>query len=217
MSLVGERFGRWFIESIGEPYIFPSKNSTKVRYNCLCDCGNSRLVREDTLLNGDSTSCGCFAKEKARERATIHGMSNHPLFQIWYDMLRRCYDTKRKDFVHYGGRGISVCENWKDKEIGMKKFVEDMYDSYKENLELDRIDVNGGYCKENCKWATRQEQVINRRHMGSSFDAKFITYDGETLCISQWAERVGLPYKVLVDHLGKLKWSVERALTTPKM
>lgn len=216
MSLIGERFGRWVVESEGEPYIAPNSNHTKVRYNCKCDCGSKKLVREDTLIKGESTSCGCYAKEQATKRLTTHGLGYHILYSTYIDMVRRCTDPRRKDYKHYGGRGISVCPDWLDKDTGLAQFITDMLPTYLDGLELDRIDVNGNYCKENCKWVTHREQVINRRSFGSVFDTKFITYMGKTLCISQWADETGIPYKVLIDRLGKLKWSVEKALTTPK-
>lgn len=89
-----------------------------------------------------------------------------------------------------------------------------MEDSYKIGLELDRTDVNGSYEKLNCRWVSRRSQVINRRPTGCNFDAKFITYADKTLCISEWAETLGMPAKVLIDRLGKLKWPIEKAFTT---
>lgn len=215
MSLVGRRFNRWVVKSVGVPYVFPKCGSTKTRYNCLCDCGSEKLIREDTLLNGNSQSCGCLAKELSSERAKTHGLSRHELYGVWHDMIRRCTEPSRKDYKHYGGRGISVCKEWSDPLTGLQKFIEDMYPTFSAELELDRIDVNGNYQKDNCRWATRRDQVINRRAFGNNFDTKLITYNNETLCISQWAEKVGLPSKVLVDRLGKLKWDIDKALKTP--
>lgn len=215
MSLVGKRFGRWLVESIGEPYIFPSTGHPKKRYNCICDCGKKKLVREDTLLGGESQSCGCLARELASDRAKTHGFSKHILYRTWFDMIRRCTFPDRKDYKHYGGRGISVCDEWLDMKTSVEKFIEDMFPSYIEGLELDRIDVNGNYCKENCRWADRRTQVINRRPTGKIFDTHILEFDGKALCLSQWEDETGINKYILSDRVTKLKWSVEKALTTP--
>lgn len=130
-------------------------------------------------------------------------------------MLRRCYDSSRKDFKHYGGRGITVTDRWKDKDDGFKNFVEDMYSSFVEGTEIDRADVNGNYCKENCRWVSHRLQVINRRPTGWQFDTHFVEFNGKNLCLSQWQDVTGIPRSVLSDRLGKLNWSVERTLTVP--
>lgn len=215
MSLVGERFGRWFVKELGEPYTFPSTNHSKIRYICKCDCGEEKLVREDSLLRGDSKSCGCLAKEKTKEAVTKHGLSRHKLYNVWNDMRRRCNDPSRKDYKHYGQRGITVCERWNDELNGLNAFLEDMSLPHENGLELDRIDVNGNYCKENCRWVDRRTQVINRRFIGNGFDAHLIEFNGEKLCISQWADKLGINKQVISDRLGKLNWDVERAFTTP--
>lgn len=202
----GETFGRWLVVS---------ETCKRRYYRCRCSCGNEKDIRVDSLLNGDSTSCGCFAAEKASERSSTHGLSRHKLYQTWYDMMRRCTRKSRKDYKYYGGRGIKLCERWSgDAAKGFKNFLEDMENSYKEGLELDRVDVNGDYCKDNCRWVDRRIQVINRRPTGSNFDTRFITYKGKTLCLSQWSEEVGISYRVLIDRLGKLGWSVEKAFNT---
>lgn len=203
----GSRFGRW--QTVGESFL---NEKFERRYNVKCDCGNTKHVRKGTLLNGESTSCGCLASENSVERSKTHGLSKHPLYQVWDGMKKRCYREGRKDYKHYGGRGIKMCEEWLG-EGGLVRFIEDMYPSFEEGLELDRINVNGNYEKENCQWVSRREQVINRRPTGTSFDTHYLTYNGETLCISQWADRVGIPPTMLSDRVSKLGWSVERALT----
>lgn len=213
MSIIGKRFGRWLVKSIGEPYVFPSTGHITKRYICECDCGSVKTVREDTLLCGDSTSCGCYAREQASLRKTTHGMSKHRLHDVYYSMMKRCNNQKAKDYKHYGGRGISVCEEWSDRLTGFKTFVDDMYGTFEEGLELDRIDVNGNYCKENCRWATRRTQVINRRKTGGIFDANILTFDGKSMCISEWSDHTGIHASVISDRITKLGWSIEKALT----
>lgn len=213
MINIGDKFGRWEVLSEGAPYHFPSTNHTALRFDCKCTCGKLKLVRASTLLSGQSTSCGCYAREQASVRVLTHGLSKHKLYGVWHGMIRRCTDGTRKDYKHYGGRGISVCARW-EGDAGLVNFILDMEPTFVEGLELERKDVNGNYEPSNCTWVTRQIQVINRRPMNNSFDAHFVTHDGETLCLSQWGEKLGIHNKVLSDRIAKLKWSTEKALTT---
>lgn len=213
--MIGMQFGRWKVICTALPCIRPSDSAELPRWKCECDCGTTKDVRQSSLLRGDSTSCGCLARELASARAKTHGLSGHPLAQRHFDMLRRCYDTSRKDYKHYGGRGISVCDRWKDGEKGLENFIEDMYPTYITGLEVDRIDVNGDYTKENCRWVDRRTQVINRRRTGKIFDTHLVEFEGKTLCLSQWEDVTGINRYILSDRLTKLKWSVEKALTTP--
>lgn len=185
-------------------------------YECLCSCGNIIHPRKDTLLNGQSTSCGCYAAERAGDRLRTHGLSRHPLADVHYGMIRRCYNPKRKDYIHYGGRGIAVCDSWKDASTGLESFIADMYPSFEPGLEIERKDNEGNYEPSNCKWATRSEQVLNRRFDANSIGVpNYISHDGKTLCLAQWERLTGIPSACLSDRLGKLGWSVEKALTSP--
>lgn len=210
LNMKGNIIGRWTVLESAAPYITPSTGSFRPRWVCKCECGKVKLVRESTLLNGQSKSCGCLAAEWAGDRLRTHGLSQTPLFGVWYGMVRRCTDSTRKDFKHYGGRGIEVCSRWES----IHNFIEDMESTYQSGLEIERINVNGNYEPSNCTWVDRRTQVINRRPMGTCFDTRFIEYDGKTLCLSQWADETGVPYRVLIDRLGKLNWSYEKAFTT---
>lgn len=148
-----------------------------------------------------------------KNKRVNHGLSNTRLYRIWYDMRRRCNNPKRKDYKHYGGRGIKVCKKWEDSFISFK---EDIGASYNEGLELDRIDTNGDYTPENCRWTTRREQVKNRRSNGSAFDTKIIEKDGLSLCQSEWADVFGLGKKSISDRMNKLGWDKDKALSGPK-
>ena len=205
---IGEKYGRWLVtdvERVGNYY----------RGVCQCDCGNIGSVRQDTLLNGQSTSCGCYSKEVVRKvNSKRGGITTHPLYQRWYDLNRRCYDTTRKDFHHYGGRGITVCDDWnKYNPNGFINFLKDMEDSYVEGLEIDRIDNDGNYCRENCKWSTRSEQVINSRNLVSNIGAAHWLNDGEeTLHLAAMAKKHNMSPRKLQDRVGKLGWTLEDAL-----
>lgn len=202
--LVGERFGRWVVVAV-------VREGDYVKAVCNCDCGTQgKLVRVNTLESGESGSCGCLASEMMRERSTTHGYSRHPLYQAHYDMLRRCYDSSRKDYPHYGGRGIVVCEDWKEPGgKGFENFLQDSKHFTGSGGEIDRRDVNGNYCPENCKWATRKEQTRNTRFN------HVIEYKGESKCLAEWSEILEIPYHMLQDRLVKLGWAVEKALTYP--
>lgn len=208
--------------SIGDVYgrltvVAPKDKGDAYRYyECICSCGNTIYPRKDTLTNGQSSSCGCYAAERAGDRLRTHGLSTHPLASIHYGMIRRCYNPERKDYIHYGGRGISVCDRWRDAETGLESFIADMYQSFEPGLEIERKDNDGNYCLDNCKWATRSEQVLNRRLDADSIGVpNYITYEGRTLCLAQWERVTGIPSACLSDRLGKLGWSVEKSLTFP--
>lgn len=179
----------------------------------LCDCGTIKETRVSSLVDGYTVSCGCHSKQVASERLKTHGLSKHPLYSVLCGMHSRCYDSGRKDYKHYGGRGITVCDRWSLDEAGINNFIEDMSGTYQKGLEIERVDVNGNYCPENCTWETRRAQVINRRPTGKGFDTHFITFNGETLCISQWADKVGIQSQIISDRINKLGWKIEDALT----
>lgn len=208
---IGEKYGRWLVldvERVGNYY----------RGICQCDCGNTGSIRQDTLLNGQSSSCGCYSKEVIRKISSKRGgVTTHPLYQRWYDMNRRCYDPTRKDFHHYGGRGITVCDAWnKCNPDGFINFIRDMEESYIEGLEIDRINNDGNYCKENCKWSTRSEQVINSRNIISNIGAVRWLNDGEeTLHLAAMAKKHGLDPHLLQDRITKMGWTLEQAIKTP--
>lgn len=131
-------------------------------------------------------------------------------------MNRRCYNSDRKDYKHYGGRGIEVCNEWHyENPKGFENFINDMEISYIEGLELDRIDNNGNYEPSNCKWSTRSEQVVNRRDFENQIEPAWLTYNGETLHLAAMARKYGLTPRKLQDRINKLGWTLEKALTAP--
>ena len=199
IDLTGQVFGRLtVVERVESTY-------GMANWMCACTCGNTAIVRGTRLHSGVTQSCGCLVAETARENQTKHGKSTHPAYHSWSGMKQRCDNPSNQSYKDYGGRCISYPSKWSVFE----GFWEDMGDSWKECLTIDRIDVNGNYCKENCRWATVAIQNQNKR------TTKKLTYDGKTLYISEWSEITGISVENIRERLSKRKWSVEKTLTTP--
>lgn len=195
-NLIGQRFGRLVVEEIIKKGAY---------WLCKCDCGNTKIAKCSSLLKGKTKSCGCLYKDKIVK----HRMCNTLLYKSYKNMVTRCFNKSCKAYEDYGGRGITVCEEWLGTS-GSKNFITWAISSgYNELLTIDRIDVNGNYEPSNCKWATRKEQNNNKRNN------HLITYNNETYNLSQWAERLNIKRATLANRLIKRKWSIEKALTTP--
>jgi hypothetical protein len=208
INRVGHRYG--MLTVIGRaPNRGTGKNAT-AHWVCRCDCTNVVIVRGHSLQKGNdgrggTRSCGCLTKKIQAERLTTHGMARSRIYRVWHMMRQRCNNPKSGAWETYGGRGIKVCEPWSDFET----FVHDMGlpDAH---MTLDRINPNGNYCKENCRWATRHEQANNRR------TNRYITFNGETKTLAQWAKVTGLTVFCLRARLHR-GWPTEQALTEPKI
>jgi hypothetical protein len=162
--MIGQKFNRLTV--IKEEEKLRYKTSTVRRFLCRCDCGNEKIIIGAHLRSGKIKSCGCYNIEVSTERAilinTTHGNWHNPLWQTYYNMKRRCYNEKRKDYPLYGGRGIKVEDVWLGDE-GFNNFVKDMGLKPDKFYSIDRINVDGDYGPENCKWSTPKEQANNRR------------------------------------------------------
>lgn len=171
-----------------------------------CDCGRTTVTTMKRVISGNTTSCGCVHRAALIASRTIHGHAargrEHPLYRVWKRMRQRCFDKGASDFEHYGGRGISI--RWDSYQ----HFFEDMNSTYKRGLTIDRTDNDGNYQPDNCSWETRKTQALNRR------SAHMVTFNGETLNLCTWSERLGIKFDTLRRRL-KLGWTVERAFTAP--
>lgn len=149
-DLVGVRFGRLVVISRAENI----KRNT--RWNCRCDCGNEIVAYGCHLKSGRTKSCGCLNSELASDRFKTHGKTNTRLFCIWQNMHKRCEYQGHKQYKNYGGKGIKVCEEWKDF---VSFFEWSMANGYRDDLTIDRINPSGNYEPSNCQWLTRSENI----------------------------------------------------------
>ena len=197
-DLTGKRFGQWYVLGYSS-----QKDDRHRKWLCRCDCGTVRSVRHENLLDGRSTSCGCLMK--GSKLVPRHGMHKTPEYKAWMAMNERCANPKHKYYEYYGGRGIVVCELWRDS---FQVFYDDMGPRPSTKHSLDRIDNAAGYSPNNCRWATKSEQQNNMR------SNRAITYEGITLNLSQWARRMGISNDCLCRRLNS-GWAIEDALTRP--
>lgn len=185
-DLTGKRFGRLTVIGIDD------RNTKRTYWNCMCDCGNVKSVRSDILQRGTTMSCGCYKKEVDRINLTAnhkHKMSGTRIYGIWTGMKQRCYNEHDARYCRYGGRGIKVCEEWKADFSAFYEWA--LANGYGENLTIDRIDNDGDYCPENCRWSTNVEQCNNR---STNITIKI---GNATKTLTQWCEIFELDFKTI--------------------
>ena len=200
--------------SLAEPYISPKDGHKRQMWLCRCQCGKEFLCLGHRIRHGITKSCGCkpqadgydFITNLGKKNKT-HGDTGTRLYKIWSSMKARCNNPHDGHYKDYGERGIAVCDEWMMSYEDFKKWAEE--NGYKNNLTIDRIDVNGNYEPSNCRWANSTEQANNRR------SSVLLDYNGETMTISQWAKRIGIKTVTLHARIKRYGWSIERALTEP--
>ena len=190
---IGQQFSRWTVT--GRPY---SDHNYILQVMARCKCGVQRRVPVRHLLIGHSKSCGCFR----REQLTTHGQCRTPLYKAWDAMFQRCYNPKEKAYKWYGGRGITVCDTWKDFKVF---YVWAITNGYQENLTLDKIDNSKGYSPENCRWISSAQQSYNRPP-GKLNASGFKGVSGRD---SKWRARISVDKKSI--HLGYFQTRIEAA------
>lgn len=207
-NLIGRKdFGR--ITPLG----FLGLGSHGAKWLCQCKCGTVWIVTATKLLGHSTVSCGCYGKSQIGERSLTHGMSHTRIYDLWSDMHTRCYNPNFKQFADWGGRGITVCEAFRQFENFNATLGEPPL-----NHQLNRVDNDGNYscgeCAEclsknwpmNVKWSSKKEQARNTRAN------RMITIGDKTLCMAEWAEQCNVPYPQVVDRINNLGWSPEEAL-----
>jgi hypothetical protein len=212
---IGKQYGRLTILSVAEKVEYYYKWKThQYLMNCQCECGNTTVVNLNSLRQNRSKSCGCYNSEISRKTFTTHGLAmkdgkKTPEYTTWLKMKQRCHTKTDKSYPGYGGRGITVCDRWKDKENGFKWFLEDMGEKPSAEYSIERVDVNGNYCPENCKWILKIDQPKNTRKTQ-------IEYKGEIKCLADWCKELGLEYSVMRHRVYDLGISLEESMKYKK-
>jgi len=192
-DLTGKKFGRWTV--------IKDERRKDGKALCRCECGVERLVSKKSLKRKISQSCGCLAHEKIIGTNITHGGSKTNLYQRWQGMRNRCFNKNVKNYKYYGGRGITVCDEW--LTFGpFKKWA--LVSGYSKSLSLDRIDINGNYDPSNCRWVTMKEQMGNTHRNIMVGD----------ICLTEYCKKNNLPYGTIRRRIAD-GWPVEKAISMP--
>lgn len=201
--MIKQEFGRLTV--LEQPYTVGKYTFAE----CLCSCGNTVIVRVDHLKSGRTTSCGCFRKSVSAKRLTKHGECGTAIYGVWSGMKQRCNDPGCRIYPRYGGRGITVCQEWIDAFEVFRDWA--LANGYARGLEIDRIDNDGNYEPSNCRFVDR------RTNMRNTSTARMVTAFGETKCVTAWADdqRCKTTLSNLFNRIHDLEWSPEMAVSTP--
>lgn len=195
IDLTGQKFGRLLVlKYIGNSY-----------WLCKCECGNKKNAKAYDLKIGKVQSCGCLNVEKNKKLHTKHGLCNHRLNNIWQSMKQRCYNKNNPKYKNYGGRGITICEEWLDNFINFYNWA--MANGYQDDLTIDRINVNGNYEPNNCRFVNNKIQSNNKT------TNLYITYNSENHTLKEWSNILNINYYTLHKRITKYKWDIKRAFT----
>ena len=209
-DLTGQRFGKLVVLDVGK-YTRrerPGKTTIHRRYwLCQCDCGNEAEVQTGSLTSGNTRTCGCSSADRLDGFRRTHGLSGTYRYEYnaWSHMRHRCHNPLDIEYKNYGGRGIVVCERWRDD---FPTFLADMGPRPK-NTTLDRMNNDAGYTPENCRWISLRENLRNMRK------TRFLTFEGRTQSFMAWVEELGIKYITLYTRIYQRHWDIERALSTP--
>lgn len=201
IDLTGQRFGRLVVKERRGSDSYKSS-----LWLCKCDCGNECLVASHNLRTQHTQSCGCLQRERTAEAHTTHGHRHTRIYGIWNTMVARCHRKNTKAYPAYGGRGITVCDEWKNSFQSFYDWA--MENGYNDGLSIDRIDNDKGYSPVNCRWVTMETQSNNRRSNIT------VEYNGESHTVAEWAKILGIKYGTLHKRLEE-GWSAEDAFHTP--
>lgn len=186
-NLIGKRFGRLrAIEHKGR------RADGREQYLCKCDCGREIVVIAKNLKNNNTKSCGCLKRDSWLAANVTHGKSKTKLYRVWASIKDRCYRSGCKNYHNYGGRGIAMCDEWKDSFQSFYEWATS--NGYSPGLTIERMDVDGNYTPDNCCWITAHEQCQNKRN------TRRITLNGECHTFKEWAEITGVNYYTLFSR-----------------
>ena len=198
-DLTGKRFGRLVVIAATE-----ERQHRKVVWKCKCDCGNESYANSGALLSGRTRSCGCLMHESRGKSRITHHKSKSRLYVLYNGIKARCLNPNNKAFKWYGGKGIKICDEWLNDFQAFYEWA--MANGYAKGLTIDRIDSEKDYCPENCRWITIQEQQHNKK------SNHYITCNGETHTMTEWAKKTGININTLSSRINKLHWTPEKAL-----
>lgn len=207
-NIAGQRFScLTALSSTGE------RHKGSILWNCVCDCGNTTQATVSRLKAGDKKTCSkchlrsreTVRRNKARVGYKKEGrVKDNPAYEVWCGMIKRCENSNCRAYKHYGGRGITVCDRWRNS---FEAFLEDVDERPSSQHSIDRIDVNGNYEPSNCRWATAKEQAANKRNN------VLISANGKTQCLQAWADELGLNAVTIIERIER-GWTPEKAVTT---
>lgn len=194
-DLISQMFGRWTVIA----YLGRSQ------WLCCCECGTEKSIFTGNLSGGKTKSCGCFRDDQASKKSRTHGLTKTAEYKVWAGIKRRCLNKSEKSYNDYGARGITICKRWSDS---FEAFLEDVGPRPSPQHTIERIDNEKGYEPNNCRWATRDEQAVNKRNN------RRITFLGVTRVLAEWARLTGI-HRATIEYRLDHGWSVEHTLTTP--
>lgn len=206
---IGEKHGRLAVIKRAEDFVCSSGRKV-VMWECKCECGNICNVAATSLQRGATKSCGCLNLEKIKDcniKYRKYKYKDIDLYERWHNIKKRCYGKNEPAYKNYGARGIKMCDEWLHNFEFFQNWA--LQNGYKKELTIDRIDNDGNYEPNNCRWATNEIQQNNKR------DNTLITFDNETHTLSQWSEITHLNRSTISSRIDKLGWSIEDALTLP--
>lgn len=205
-----DNFGRWIVLREAQAKNRKDNPNKKIRYwLCECKCGTQRAVEQSSLVSKASKSCGCLQRENASKSSTTHKLCKTAEYRLWQNIKDRCSNEKNPNFQYYGGRGIFVCDKWKNSfESFYHDIVSEIGKKPSKNVSLDRKNNDKGYRPKNVRWADTTQQANNKRNNHR------LTFKNETLSLRQWGRKLGIDARTLHTRL-KLGWSVKDTLTKP--
>lgn len=203
-DIIGQKYGMLTVIEKLDAFI-DRGGRKRQKYRCKCDCGSIHDVDVYHLLSGKTKSCGC-SKHNPQPRDNSHPYVGTRIYRVWANMVNRCTNPRNPAYKDYGGRGITVCDDWRNF-ITFHKWA--MENGYTDEFQIDRIDNDSGYCPENCRWTDRITQANNKRQN------VMMEINGEIDTMANIARRYGIDYKVLHNRVRMHGWSLERAISQP--
>ena len=202
-DLTGQRFGRLTVVSNAGYRKYPSTSASV--WNCKCDCGKEKVILGDSLRSGKTVSCGCYNVENAKIKSTTHGKSKTRLYSIFHKMKERCFNKTCNEYKYYGRRGITICEQWLSDFKNFYNWA--TQNGYKEDLTIERKDVDGNYCPENCIWIplAKQAQNTTRTH--------WVTYKGEKMCMAQLCRKFNICSETIRKYEVEYNYDYEKLVS----